>query len=115
MAKRKNDWKNREGMVYSTNPDFEYKTDDAGEEETPERQDLKVSLDKKSRAGKMVTLVTGFVGSEMALQMLGKELKTLCGVGGTAKEGQILIQGDFRDKVLHYLTSKGHRVKKAGG
>lgn len=102
-------------MVYSTNPDFEYQTENTTEQETPERQDLKVSLDKKSRAGKAVTLITGFVGSDLAIQMLGKELKTLCGVGGTTKDGQILIQGDFRDKVLQYLIGKGHRAKKAGG
>ena len=102
-------------MVYSTNPDFEYQSGDAEEEETPDRQELKVSLDKKARAGKAVTLVTGFVGSDLAIQMLGKELKSLCGVGGTTKDGQILIQGDFRDKVLQYLISQGHRAKKAGG
>jgi translation initiation factor 1 len=115
MAKQKNDWKKREGMVYSTNPDFEYSNAEEDQEETPDKQDFRISLDKKARAGKKVTLITGFKGNELVLQMLAKELKTLCGVGGSAKEGEIILQGDFRDRVLNYLLSKGHRAKKAGG
>jgi translation initiation factor 1 len=114
MAK-KNQWKNREGVVYSTNPEFEYQAPEEEEQEVPSKQDFRVSLDKKARAGKKVTLITGFQGNDLRLQILAKELKTLCGVGGTAKNGEILLQGDFRDKVLAYLLDKGHQAKKSGG
>ena len=111
-----NDWKQRLGMVYSTNPDFEYKTDEVEEAETldPAKQDLRVWLDRKQRGGKVVTLIKGFVGREEDLQALAKLLKTKCGVGGAAKEGEILIQGDHRDRVVELLLKSGYRCKKAG-
>ena len=111
-----NDWKARLGMVYSTNPDFEYDTGEEPEAETlpPARQNLRVWLDRKQRAGKVVTLVRGFVGRDDDLQELARLLKTRCGVGGAAKEGEILSQGDHRDRVVEILTKSGYRCKKAG-
>ncbi len=111
-----NDWKARLGMVYSTNPDFQYTTDEAEEAVTlpPAEQNLRVWLDRKQRGGKMVTLVKGFVGRSDDLAELARLLKTKCGVGGAAKEGEILIQGDHRDRVVEILTQSGYRCKKAG-
>lgn len=114
MAK---DWKDRLGMVYSTNQDYEYEHEHKEEEETlePNKQNLKVSLDKKGRKGKSVTLITGFIGTENDLKELGKMLKTKCGVGGSAKDEEILLQGDFRDKIIDLLRKAGYKVKKSGG
>ena len=111
-----NDWKARLNVVYSTNPDFQYTTDEPEEVSTlpPAQQQLRVWLDRKQRGGKVVTLVKGFVGRDEDLQALAKELKTKCGVGGAAKEGEILIQGDHRDRVVELLTRGGYRCKKAG-
>ncbi len=114
MAK---DWKDRLGTVYSTNPDYEYEHDREEEQETlePKRQNLKVSLDKKGRKGKAVTLIAGFIGTENDIKELAKLLKTKCGVGGSAKDGEILIQGEFRDKIMDILTKAGYKAKKSGG
>lgn len=115
MAK-KNAWKNREGVVYSTSDDFEYThgDDEVAETLPPQQQDLRVLLDKKQRAGKKVTLVTGFVGQEEDLKDLGKKLKTRCGTGGSTKDGEIIIQGDCREVVYAWLTEKGYKAKKIG-
>jgi translation initiation factor 1 len=111
------DWKDRLGVVYSTNPDFKFENEDTSEAQTlpPQKQNLRVQLDKKKRAGKSVTLVTGFVGTEADLNTLGKMLKTKCGVGGTVKDGEILIQGDFVARIIDMLTKEGYKVKKIGG
>lgn len=114
MSKKKLE---QDGFVYSTNKNFSLESSSDEDQETlaPNQQDLRVMLDKKQRAGKAVTLITGFVGSDADLQTLGKELKTKCGVGGTVKDGQIILQGDFRDKVLTLLQQKLYKVKKSGG
>ncbi len=106
----------RTGIVYSTNPDFVFDVPD-NEVVTPPnaQQNLRVMLDKKQRGGKKVTLVTGFTGQTADLEALGKQLKSACGVGGTAKDGEILIQGDFREKVLQLLIKQGFKAKIAGG
>ena len=105
-----NDWKSRLGMVYSTDPDYKYVTDEEPEAETlpPARHA------RRQRAGKVVTLVRGFVGSEADLGELARLLKTRCGVGGAAKQGEIIIQGDHRDRVVEILTKAGYGCKKAG-
>jgi translation initiation factor 1 len=110
MAK---DWKERLGVVYSTNPDFQFDKDRVEEDSTlpPQQQKLIVSLDKRNRKGKSVTLVTGFVGTEDDLKELGKLLKTKCGVGGSVKDGEIIVQGDQRDKALEILRAEGYYAR----
>ncbi|MBR7156928.1 MAG: translation initiation factor [Bacteroidales bacterium] len=110
-----NDWKSRLGVVFSTNPDFNYSTDEQEEEIEllpPGKQKLIVTIDRKKRAGKQVTLVSGFIGPQDALEELCKKLKTKCGTGGSAKEGEILIQGDMRDKVVDFLVNAGYNAKR---
>ena len=104
--------KNRVGVVFSTNPEFNYEYEDDGVVETlePSKQKLTVRIDRHARGGKQVTLVTGFVGTDDDLAELGKKLKSRCGVGGSAKDGEIIIQGDFRDKVIELLQAEGYRT-----
>ena len=114
MGKKK---KKRVDVVYSTNPDFNYDFDDDHQEETlpVDEQLLYVSIDRKKRKGKEVTLIEGFVGTDEDLKALGKLLKSSCGVGGTVKDCEILIQGSFRDKIIEILEKKGYKTKRKGG
>jgi translation initiation factor 1 len=113
MAKKKE----KLNVVYSTNPDFNYQFEEEEETETlsKNQQKLYVSIDKKQRGGKEVTLVEGFIGLEEDVKELGKFLKSKCGVGGTVKEMDILIQGNFREKITDLLLKEGYSVKKKGG
>jgi len=107
---RNNDWKERLNIVYSTHPDFQYSYAEKEEVATlpKEKQPLRIVLDKKNRGGKTVTLITGFTGMENDLQELGKLLKMKCGVGGSAKDGEIIVQGDFRTRILAILNAEGY-------
>ncbi|NRB49359.1 MAG: translation initiation factor [Saprospiraceae bacterium] len=116
MAKKNK--KKRIGVVFSTDPDYDYSFNEQEESEAPRanQQRLRVSLDRKKRKGKEVTLVTGFIGPEADLKDLGKALKSKCGVGGSVKDGEILLQGDHRNKVVDYLKEQGYnQTKKSGG
>jgi translation initiation factor 1 len=116
MKPKKNSLSDLGGIMYSTNPDFEYEQE-IDDTVTPpnQQQDLRVMLDKKNRGGKAVTLITGHKGKTEDLEILGKMLKNKCGVGGSVKDGEILIQGDVRDKIVNILQKEGYKVKKAGG
>ena len=109
-----NDWKKRLGVVFSTNPDFAYEEEAEAVPATiePQKQNLIVTIDRKGRGGKQVTLVSGFIGTSEDLAELGRTLKVKCGVGGSAKDGEITIQGDFRDRVVTLLKEMGYRVKR---
>lgn len=114
MKQQDNDWKRRLNIVYSTNPDFAYQhTYDSDEPTTlpPAQQRLHVQLERRNRGGKAVTLVSGFVGSDDDLKALGKTLKTKCGVGGSAKDGEIIVQGEWVEKVKTLLLELGYKVK----
>lgn len=111
---KKNDWKDRLNIVYSTNPDFAYEQET--EEETPtlekNRQPLRVNIERKGRGGKTVTVIKGFTGTESDLNALGKLLKTKCDTGGSVKEGEILIQGDMKQRVIETLRAEGYTQTK---
>jgi len=109
--------KNITGVVYSTDPNFQYAFEGSKEQETlpPQQQDLRIFIEKKHRGGKTANIIKGFIGKQEDLESLGKFLKTKLGVGGSAKDGEIIIQGDFRDKIVELLLSKGYKSKKAGG
>ena len=114
MATKKNDWKERLNIVYSTNPNFEYSTDEMEEIETlpKQQQKLRVSIEKNHRGGKTVTLVKNFIGTEADMKELGKLLKTKCGVGGSVKDGEILVQGEFKEKIIEILKKEGYTQTK---
>lgn len=114
---KNNDWKERLNVVYSTNPNYNYEMDDDEEQTTlpSAQQRLRVQLDCKNRGGKVVTLVTGFVGTDNDLKELGKLLKSKCGVGGSAKDGEIIVQGDFKQKIVELLKKEGYTQTKPVG
>ncbi len=114
---RKNDWKKRVNVVYSTDPDFRYETEENTPVQTPPPalQRLRVQLDRKGRGGKVVTLVTGFAGTEDDLKELGRTLRSKCGTGGSAKDGEIIVQGDFKEKVVGLLLKEGYVQTKPAG
>ncbi|MDR0228889.1 MAG: translation initiation factor [Flavobacteriaceae bacterium] len=114
MSKKINSLDDLGGFVFSTNKDFEFDTEENIETLPPNQQKLEAHLDKKNRGGKIATIIKGFAGSEDDLKDLAKKLKTLCGVGGSAKDGEIIIQGNFRDKIMDYLSKENYKVKRVG-
>ena len=114
---KKNDWKDRLNLVYSTNTDFQYEGEEEIDKDTlpAAQQNLRVQLDRKNRGGKVVTLITGFIGSDEDLKELGKMLKMKCGVGGAAKDGEIIVQGDFKQRILELLKKEGYTLCVIGG
>jgi translation initiation factor 1 len=112
MGKRK---KNKIGVMYSTNPNYDFEFEQEEETLNPENQYLEVWIDKKHRGGKVATLVKGFIGLEADLKALGKLLKSKCGVGGSVKDGEIIIQGNMREKVMEILEKEGYNYKRVGG
>ena len=115
---KNNDWKERLNVVYSTNPDFKYENVEKEETKTLDKkqQKLRVNIEKKGRSGKTVTLINGFIGTENDLKELGKLLKSKCGVGGSAKDGEIMVQGDFKTKIIDLLIKEGYtKTKGIGG
>ena len=116
MGKKINDLSALGGFVFSTNKDFEFDTNEEQQETLPNtEQRLEAHLDKKNRGGKVATVIKGFEGTDDDLKALAKQLKTLCGVGGSAKDGEIIIQGNFRDKIMDFLVKEGYKVKRVGG
>ncbi|KGO83527.1 SUI1 family translation initiation factor [Flavobacterium beibuense F44-8] len=115
MGKKLNSLEDLGGFVFSTNKDFEFENEEITETPENEEQRLEAHLDKKNRGGKIATVIKGFEGNDDDLKSLAKKLKTLCGVGGTAKDGEIIIQGNFRDKIMEYLNKEGYKVKRVGG
>lgn len=116
MGKKINDLSALGGFVFSTNKDFEFDANEEQQDTPPNsEQRLEAHLDKKNRGGKIATIIKGFEGSDDDLKTLAKRLKTLCGVGGSAKDGEIIIQGNFRDKIMDFLVKEGYKVKRVGG
>ncbi|AWH85872.1 translation initiation factor [Flavobacterium album] len=116
MAKKLSSLDDLGGFVFSTNKDFEFDNNDEPHETlSNSEQRLEAHLDKKNRGGKVATVIKGFEGSDDDLKSLAKQLKTLCGVGGSAKDGEIIIQGNFRDKIMDFLIKEGYKVKRVGG
>lgn len=103
------------GFVFSTNDSFEYKKEEVQETLPPNQQFLEALFSNKGRAGKTVTVITGFVGKENDIKVLGKLLKTKCGVGGSTKNNEIIIQGNYREKIMEILKKEGYNVKRVGG
>lgn len=114
MSKKINGLADLGGFVFSTNQDFEFEQQDQQETLAANKQSLEAHLDKKNRAGKTATVIKGFQGTSEDLKDLAKSLKTLCGVGGSAKDGEIIIQGNFRDKIMEFLQKKGYKIKRVG-
>ncbi len=117
LIMKKQDWKDRLNVVYSTNPDFDYTVEQEEEANTlpPQQQKLRVQIDRKNRGGKVVTLITDFVGTKDDLKELEKMLKSKCGVGGSSKDGEIIIQGEFRERIVDLLKKEGYTQTKPKG